>query len=257
VSESKIKFDGIIDSLGKAAVNALFPNDFEYYMCAFELVDSDDNSLEYLVLPVMPSMISKSEPSVVSIKKTLAGISIITTSSFIPQDITIKGNFGRKFRILYTHKKGMISRILKVKTLKEFDMAVREFDQSIKTGFGSTKLLQRILNNANKVDSNNKPLRLYFYNLALSESYWVKKIVFNLSQTREQNNMNWEYQIQLKILANLNSLQGVKKQKRGVNLTNDVLQKATNALVGGLISTYSIKIADVNISERLNDLIGR
>ena len=134
MSESKIKFDGIIDSLGKAAVNALFPNDFEYYMCAFELVDSDDNSLEYLVLPVMPSMISKSEPSVVSIKKTLAGISIITTSSFIPQDITIKGNFGRKFRILYTHKKGMISRILKVKTLKEFDMAVREFDQSIKTG---------------------------------------------------------------------------------------------------------------------------
>lgn len=48
-------------SIGIEAVSRLYPNDFEVYMVALELTDSQDNMIDYLVFPVLPDAITKTE----------------------------------------------------------------------------------------------------------------------------------------------------------------------------------------------------
>ncbi|HQF50625.1 MAG TPA: hypothetical protein PK588_07635, partial [Paludibacteraceae bacterium] len=47
--------------LGRGVLHQIYPNDFEYYMLALELVDGANNTIDYFVFPVMPSAIVKSE----------------------------------------------------------------------------------------------------------------------------------------------------------------------------------------------------
>lgn len=257
MSTTKERYDGLVLSLGKATLNALYPNDFEYYMCALELVDSMDNSIEYLVFPIMPSAISKSEPGGANIKKSLGGVSIVSTNAFIPQDLAIKGNFGRRFKILFTQR-GNSNNKITAKGIQGLKQSVQQFDAKIKTGFGTTKVLQRMLNDSNKVDVLNKPYRMYFYNLALSESYWVKKISATFSQTREQNNMMWEYNIVFKIIAPLNTLKGIHRRKNKMDLGIDLVQKGMNIIGGKLAGDFKIKgFKNFSLNGLREDLFGK
>ena len=87
------KFNGLLGSLGRAALSASYPSDIEYYLCAFELVNSTGTE-GYFVFPIQPSAIQKSEPTRTNVKKSMSGITVLRNSSFIPQEINIKGNFG-------------------------------------------------------------------------------------------------------------------------------------------------------------------
>ena len=51
----------LISTLGQAGLNSLFPDDFEVYIIAFELVDSSDNTLEFFSFTIMPTNITISE----------------------------------------------------------------------------------------------------------------------------------------------------------------------------------------------------
>lgn len=211
-----------IFSVGKAGMSALFPNDFEVYMMAIELVDSNDKTIDYFVFPVMPSSIFKKEIKRTNVKITSNGITALTSPTFMPEEIQIKGNFGKYFKILlntpglaysasewknnYSVSAGKYS-LSQINNDSKNGISLMNpvFDLNVKTGYGCIKILRAIISKSNGLDKNGKPFKLYFYNMALGESYLV--IVpanngFSISQN-QQNNMIWEYNLNLTILAPL------------------------------------------------------
>jgi len=196
------KYMSLTKQLGKAAVSAFYPNDVEYYLCAFELVGS--SGVEgYFVFPIQPSSISKTEPSRTNIKKSLSGITVLKNSSFVPQELSIKGNFGRRFKIL-SNLNGTAFASVNIAKKSGLTFDTPTLSQSIKTGYGAIKVLQKIIEESNKVDNNGMPKQLYFYNMGLGESYLVTipPSGVNFTQT-EDRNMIWQYSINMTILAPL------------------------------------------------------
>ena len=59
----------LLTSIGRAGLNALFPNDFEFYMVALELVDSESRTIEYFSFPILPSNIREQSTPITNIKK--------------------------------------------------------------------------------------------------------------------------------------------------------------------------------------------
>ena len=99
-SASYSEYRKLLASTGRAALHALFPNDFEYYMCALELVNSKGRPAEYFVFPVTPGSINISSSPLTNIVKTIGGVSVMKTTTFIPEECTLSGTFGRKLRAL-------------------------------------------------------------------------------------------------------------------------------------------------------------
>ena len=172
-------------SIGGQALASLYPNDFEWYMVALELADSDDNTIDYLTFPIMPDSISKTEPTRTNIKKSMAGVTVLSTPSYSPQEINIKGSFGRQFKILINPKPDVSinssSKSVSAGKYHLFDitkksgsisgLAFSNFNLNVKTGYGVMKILQAMASKSVGLDDKGKPLRLYFYNMALGESY--------------------------------------------------------------------------------------
>lgn len=210
-------YRSLVKNLGRAAVSSFYPNDIEYYLCAFELVTSQGTE-GYFVFPIQPSSIQKNENTRTSVKQSLSGITVLRNSSFTPQELTIKGNFGRRFKIL-SNLDGVAFQPSSASKRKGITFQTPEFSGSIKTGYGATKLLQKILSDANEVDNLGKPKKLYFYNLGLGESYLVvippQGITFSQA---EDTNMIWQYQISMIILAPLGDVTNVDVKSSNSNI---------------------------------------
>lgn len=204
------KYSALVAQSGKAAVSALFPNDFEYYAITLELVDSDDRTIEFLTFPVNPETLTYDNTPVTTIKKTFGGVNATSNSTFHPRQITLQGTFGRKFRLLigkasvseYSSQRGYWG------SIKRGVMSVKQaaFSSKIKRGYGVTKLLEDIVEKSNSLDDKNEPLRLFFYNPTLGHSFLVKVGQFQLSQNRESSNAMWRYSLQLTAIAPLSSI---------------------------------------------------
>jgi len=216
----------LIDQLGKAKLNALYPNDFEYYMMGLELVDSEDRTVEYLVFPVNPTNISQTEPNLNVIRKTSGGVSSFGVSSFIPKDITISGDFGRRFKVLVGRERLIFNVFSYSSTIKN---AV--FDMKVKTGYGCIKILQNICRQSLKCDFKGKPYKLYFYNPTLSESYLVKVVGTGLILTHTQEkNMIWSYTLPLKLLLPLENIRQINKNSLSELLAISSIQNVVNTV---------------------------
>ena len=200
------RYNRLISQLGKTTVSAAYPNDIEVYLCAFELVDSKLNTEAYFAFPIQPSSIQKVEPTRTTIKKSLSGTTILKNSSFIPQELSLKGNFGRKFKILNGLDGFGYGNTIedKLGSFQSVQFDTPEFSYSVKTGYGCIKLLQKIFQSSQKVDKYGKSKSLVFYNLGFGESYLVTipPTGFSFSQTEDQN-MIWSYQANLTIIAPL------------------------------------------------------
>ena len=194
---------------GAAFLNAKYPDEFELYVCALELTDTAGKTLKYFIFPVNPSNLDETQPQITSIKKTLAGVTVLSTTTFVPTDISISGTFGRKFKILlgedftdfvnsFTSDNGNV-------TVDSFLAGTGDlFDKKTKTGYGCLKILESIVKEASVVDDIG-PRRLIFYNPAFGTSYIVKPINFKISMGQE-NNMLHAYSLQLKGVADVTSL---------------------------------------------------
>jgi len=68
------KYAELINTVGRSAMNALFPYDFEVYMMALELTDGNDNTIDYMSFPIMPESITKNEPKRTNIKNSASVI---------------------------------------------------------------------------------------------------------------------------------------------------------------------------------------
>ncbi len=224
---------GSLDTVAKLALNTLYPAEFEVYMVTLELVDYTDESLEYFTFPINPESINKSQPYLKQIERTYGAVVVNKSGSFVPQDIVIKGTFGRQFRFVTTEKVFDLTAIQWLPNEKEFN-------KNYKSGYGCFKIVQRICDEANILD-NGHARKLYFHNLAMGESYLVEVMNFTGSQS-QNSNMIWNYDLRMKILSNV--LDENKWKTFGQNaLTSAVtaganlVAKAGKELVGNLLQS--------------------
>lgn len=185
---------GLLDTAAKLTLNALYPAEFEVYMVTLELVDHNDKPLDYFTFPVNPDSISKIQPYVKSVDRTYGAVVVNKSGKFVPQDITIKGTFGRQFKFVVRDKVVSLS-ALQLLPDKE------EFSPVYKSGYGCFKIVQKICDESNKLD-NGHSRKLYFHNLALGESYLVEVMNFSANQSLSTN-MLWGYDLKMKILTNV------------------------------------------------------
>lgn len=196
---AKRKAQNIIANGGRAALHALAPDDFEYYACSFELLKSNGDIERIFHFPVMPNGISIDGQSIVNIMKTGTGTTVQFNDSFVPKNISINGTFGRKFRLLLSDNSG---NDISFKNIKQ---NLKDIDLKVKTGYGAMKSMEYLLDELYLLDEYNMPRFLIFHNLAFNQSLLVEVISKNFSQSNE-NNMMWNYSIQLKGVADAKKL---------------------------------------------------
>lgn len=225
--EANKRYRELLDTVGRDSLGALFPNDFEVYMMGLELVNSDGDTEEYFLFPVMPKNISKSEPELTNLKKTAGGISILSTTTFVPETISISGDFGRTFKVLLGNtwldfKALAIDTVKDVKSISKNRVArvLNPFSKTIKTGYGCTKILQGMLKKSVTVDDNGQPYRLYFHNPTLGEAHLVEKESFSLNMDENGSNMIWQYQMSVTTIA---PIEDIRPQKRVSSLQQAML----------------------------------
>jgi hypothetical protein len=230
------KINQIVANVGRQGLHALYPNEFEYYMMAFELVDGDDNMVDYLMFPILPDNIQRNSVELINIKKTLKGVTTLKTTSFVPVDLTISGTFGRQLKMLIGNQQ-LNFQALQYSTKNNIWTKDDVMDKArvksgllnteIKTGYGVTKLLESICAKSNCLDSKNKPMRLHFYNSLWGESSIVTIKSFNVTQNKDQYNAMWQYQITMTAIAPLDQIINTKKLS---NTAFNTVQKSINQL---------------------------
>jgi hypothetical protein len=191
----------VVSTMGKAALHALVPDDFEYYMCALELIDSQGNTRAYMNFPVMPNNIMENKTQIATITKTNNGVVTQFNSSFNPRDISIQGTFGRKLRLVSGTYAPEDDRGISL-----FSVGVPAIDMftaqkvDVRTGYGLVKILQKIVQRSQQLDFYYKPYVLVFYNYALNTHYIVEVMQDSYSQSME-NNCLWYYSLEMKAVA--------------------------------------------------------
>lgn len=231
--------------LGRAGAHALFPNDFEYYLITLELVNSKDDTIDYLAFPVNPDAMGYTQTTLTNVKKTLGGIVELDTTSFIPRKMNFSGSFGRKFRILLKPLELSVKRGVnnlgndnygpggggQIPGTGKLEITTNVFDPRIKTGYGTIKLLESILEKSKGLDEEGKPFRLYLYNPALGHNWMVTFKNFSASQDYSTSNMMWRYNVDLDIIAPLASIKPDLKTSLLEVLGTNVLQKGVTRLL--------------------------
>jgi hypothetical protein len=206
------EYKGLLTTLGRAALHATFPNDFEYYAITLELTDSTDKLMNALTFPVMPTSISEFKQDISNQKKSSAGVVSLYDTTFVPFDISLSGTFGRKLRLLIDG--GLFTAIANgIKSpsslLGKGEEDPPTFNRAIKTGYGAIKLLEKIRKEAYGIDKEGAPVRLYLYNLALHSQYLVEFKSLRIMQD-QANNMLWNYQANFKAIAPAYSIRNTK-----------------------------------------------
>lgn len=232
---------------GREKLSALYPDEIEYYACAFELLNSKGETVEFFSFPVLPQSMQETKNSSSSIKKTLGGVVVMNHTTFVPFDIAISGNFGRKMREVdyksitedkisnvsgtKTENIDIINEQGNKETVKEGQIETvvikhkKIFSEQYKTGYGSIKIVERIFKRAQSSDAYNKPYRLIFYNLSLNSNYLVEPLNLQISQTREQN-LIWSYSMQLKAIAPAQFIMDKEHYKNSKKSVSDYTQKS-------------------------------
>lgn len=193
LQEAKNTALSFLNDLGRKTLHSLYPDEFEFYACSFELVDSNDRIIYYISLPIMPKNISINTIPLTKITKSAGGVVSLGSDTFNPFTMSLSGNFGRKLRLIIN--KGELELTGGVQLINR-----QKFSATIKTGYGLVKLLEKIYYKSQELDPTNRPYRLYFNNLAFNHSYLVEFTDFSVSQSEEMN-MIWNYSMNLKAIA--------------------------------------------------------
>ena len=240
------KLTKFLTEIGKGGVNALWPNDFEYYAITMELTDSLGNTIDYLTFPVSPESMSYDKRSLVNIKKSMSGISSLDNETFNPRTIEMSGTFGRKFKLLLGASRPLSSQSAENSTATgQFTNSTRNstdikesvFNTKLKTGYGTVKILEAMIEKSSALDRDNKPNRLYLYNPALGHNWLVKAPLLKLSQERTSSNMLWKYNLSLTAIAPLKRIRPELKTSLAEGTGITVLQRGLNSLVNGIKSS--------------------
>ena len=243
----------MLGTIGRSGLAAAFPNDFEVYLCALELTDSENNTIDFFTFPINPSSIQKVEAKRETARNTAGGVTILSSPTFVPQEINIRGDFGRTFKILLSVSGGSSSILGSAFSLAAGKYSLTDitgkgtsglkapsFDPGVKTGFGCTKMMQAIISKSNGVDKQGLPFKLFFYNMALGESYLVIVPPSGLALNQNmQKNMILEYNLNMTAISPMASVKsGGAKTSLIKTLTAGAVQKGVNdlaAIVAGML----------------------
>lgn len=236
------KFEAAKKSMGKAGLNALFPNDFEYYLFALELVNSIGVPVDYFAFPILPESIQEEHNELTNVKKTMGGTVVLKTSTFTPRDLILSGNFGRTFKVLINDTRlsvagfslSMRNGVFTIPSPKELVKKALEFSSFAKTGYGCVKAIEAIKEKSKQLDTYNKPHVLYCYNPILGNNYQVEVMSFSHSQDDKQSNQIPRYNLRLKAVAPLDSLLGFDAFSLEKNLSLNLIQQGANSLAGSI-----------------------
>lgn len=239
VGEAQIARNALKQTIGKAALQALYPNDFELYMCAFELLDSKMSSLAYFIFPVMPDSISIVHTAVTTVTKTAGGITVLSTPNFNPGGITINGTFGRNFKTLLGDKYMSLVSGYKNFGKQGLQLLRNTFDLNVKTGYGCCKVLDSIIEESRLIDESG-PRYLIFYNLAFNENYVVEVPEINWKMSPDQN-MIWSYSLSMTTVAPLDSFNSLNKRSQLSLTVDSYLQKNLSQLSSVMSDAISKK----------------
>jgi len=237
--------NGLLTTFGKSILNIKYPKEFELYIIALELVDEDFNTKKYFIFPVNPSSIDEGKPQLTNVKKTLSGVTVLKSATFVPTDINLSGTFGRGFKITLGE------------TSEDFIQAftingnIQEFDPRIKTGYGCLKILEEIVEQSKAISGSGTNFKLIFHNPAFGNSYLVEPMNFRINMN-EQNNMFHGYSLTLKSIARIDSLFDAKKLQSIARqlAVNGFIQKQVGQLlnnVSGVLGTAANKIPQTKI----------
>lgn len=224
---------GALVTIGKAALHSLAPDNFEYYMCSLELLDSSGNTKGFMTFVIMPNNIMETKAQIATITKTNKGIASLFNSTFVPRDISIQGTFGRKFRLLLGMKEAEnVSAIPFFGGNLGFDLLGG--DVLIKSGYGLTKMLKSMVDKSFELDDQGNPCILIFNNYALNTHYVVEVLQSSFSQSVE-NNMLWYYSLEMKAVAPADAV----KRTDGTQTSRFLTTVAAGAIaksIGGLLN---------------------
>lgn len=224
-------------SVGKSAIHAVFPDDFEYYLCSLELVNHNGKREGFLSFSVMPEHISESHAPIQTMIKTHNGVVTIFNDTFAPIDISIKGTFGRKIRLLANFKDPKFNKkdgsITNAKKFLSLDFGIAGMQVGVKTGYGMTKILQHILDCSTTVDGAGMPYYLKFNNYALNTAYIVDVVNYDFNQNMGSN-MIWNYSMTLRAVAPLSSFTNTKNKLKEL-----LPEVAANSISNGLTNITS------------------
>lgn len=233
--------DQVLDTIrrvGKAGANALFPDDLEYYAITIELVDSQGDSIDYLTFPVNPDMFTYDDRSLVSIRKTLGGVTSLNTDTFVPKPIVMSGTFGRSFKLLagppLQSKDASI--INSFNNREGLSLNSNIFSTRLKSGYGTLKVLEKILVKSKSLDLYNNPYRLYLYLPLIGHNFIVEYNDFSLKQDFATSNMLWKYNIQLTAIAPLSqtqkAIESISTVIKSVGI--NVIQRGANSILNNI-----------------------
>ena len=233
-----------LDNLGRSALHALFPKDIEAYLLAVELINSKGITVDYFAWPILPDEIRETDNTITNVRKTMSAVNVQKNPTFNPRQISIRGDFGRKFKLLlggnqitfagfgFSIQNGKFN----VSVPNLLQNPITQFSTIAKTGYGCVKLLEAIKEKSKGLDEDGKPYSLFLYNPILGNNYQVEFVSFGQAQDKSHYNMFPSYNIQLIAIAPLDSvLSRLKNIKSAIkNLTVNGLQKAANSIVSNL-----------------------
>jgi len=227
ITDAITKRNALLGQGGQIGLNLAYPDEFELYVFALEVVDKNFTTTDYFIFPINPSNFSEQKQEITNIKKTSGGITVLTNPNFVPIDITMSGNFGGKaFKVLI----GDSTQNLIGAFITDTSVTQAVFDNDVKTGYGLTKILEKLISKLKKTDQNG-PYKLIFYNLSRGTTYFVVPMSLNFSQSQESN-MIWNYSLQLKAVADAKNLVGADKLKDDKQLVLDsYTQKQVQSLL--------------------------
>lgn len=236
----KQKATNVIFELGRGALHAMAPDDFEFYACTFELINSQGIIENIFHFPVMPNSISVSRNALVNIRKTGTAYLSQFNDSFVGKNISITGTFGRKFRLLLTKGVGA-----NIGSDSDF---FQTFDLNVKTGYGALKLMEKMIESSQQLDEYLQPKMLLFYNSALNQNHVVEVLQFQEQQSLESN-MIWNYTLEMKMLAPVDEIIYLNGNKK--HLYDLLAVSALNKSINKVFDNISLE----GVTNTLNDIL--
>lgn len=202
IAEAIIRRDNLFGDVGKVIAHNKYPNDFELYTIALELVYlNTDESIVYFVFPILPSSIDINFRNRNSVVTTQGGVAVLRSPVTTPSPITMQGNFGRSLKYLIGNTyRDIVSGIVSFKDV------IKGFDKNIKTGYGCIKILEDLVNQSQLIDKKG-PRGLILYNFTFNQKVYIQVTDFKVTMDM-QNNMIWNYSLNATILGNVQSYRG-------------------------------------------------
>lgn len=248
VDNARARMIELLGSIGRAGLHSLYPDDFEYYACALEITTSDDEIVDTLVFPVMPDSITASPAVINTIKKTQTGVVSLFNPTFAPFPINISGTFGRKLRLLSNNGIVVFNAIktsFKKEPLQGYES--QPFNVEVKTGYGVIKALEKIVIRSTSLDSNNKPYRVYFYNMALNHSHLVEGLRVNFHMDRNSN-MLWNYNLSMTAIAPAFATHSNTKSSIINTLSSSVINQGLEMLMDDFSNIYGSRVNNLRLN---------